>query len=94
MNKEPETLADFVRRTRLDKRFSLVDVARNSEGHISESYVSRIENGYILNVSPAKLIGLAKGLRVTEDELFTVARGQSLTTPSAVELQLLTAFRG
>jgi transcriptional regulator with XRE-family HTH domain len=68
-------LADFVRRTRVEKRLSLNDVARQSGHQISNAYVSKIENGYVTNPSPKKLRALAKGLRESEDEVFAIARG-------------------
>jgi len=50
-------------------------VQRRSGGLIASSYVSRIENGYILNVTPKKLKALAKGLGVSEDQIFVITRG-------------------
>jgi transcriptional regulator with XRE-family HTH domain len=90
---KPRTLADYVRAVRNEKRLSLSDVERLSSGHISDSYVWRIENGHITNVTPKMLRALARGLQVPEDEVFTVARGKSTQEPSAVENQLLTFFR-
>jgi transcriptional regulator with XRE-family HTH domain len=76
-SKSTETLPDYVRRVRTEKRLSTVDVERQSGNRISDSYVTRIENGYVKNVSPEKLKALAKGLGVSEDEIFAVARGKS-----------------
>jgi transcriptional regulator with XRE-family HTH domain len=45
---------------------------------IAGRYVSRIENGIARDSSKDKLIGLAKGLGVPEEEVFAVARGKSL----------------
>jgi len=73
-------LADYVKRIRNSARLSLLDVERQSahSGYkIAGSYVSRIENGVARNPSKDKLIGLAKGLGVPEEELFAVARGKS-----------------
>lgn len=79
-NQRGETLADYVRRVRVQvKDFSLSEVKRNSNNEIDGSYVSRIENGQIKNVTPEKLSALAKGLQVPEDELFAVARGKHLS---------------
>jgi transcriptional regulator with XRE-family HTH domain len=50
-------------------------VERQSGGQISDAYVSRIENGYILNVSPKKLKALAKGLHRTYEEVRAKADG-------------------
>lgn len=72
-----EQLAEFVRRTRKEKGLSTPDVERNSGYKISDGYVSQIENLYIKNVSPEKLAALAKGLGVTEEEVFAAARGKT-----------------
>lgn len=75
--KRPETLADYVRRVRIkEKNISLSTVQRNSKNKIASSYVSRIENGIVKNVTPDKLSALAEGLGVPEDEIFDVARGK------------------
>ncbi len=87
-------LAGYVRRIREERGFSLLAVARNSQGQISDAYVSRIENGFILNVTPKKLRALARGLQVSEDEIFQVARGiASKDVPDAVETRLILLFR-
>ena len=75
--KRSETLADFVQRVRNEKGFSLTDVQRQSGDQITDAYVSRIENGHIKNVSPEKLKALAKGLRVSEDEITDIVFGKS-----------------
>jgi transcriptional regulator with XRE-family HTH domain len=73
---QPETLADYVRRIRLEKHLSLNDVVRQSDNQIANSHVSRIENGLTTNITTEKLRSLAKGLGVPEDEIFSVARGK------------------
>lgn len=88
-----ENLPDYVRRVRVQKGFSLTDVERNSKGRIDASYVNRIENGLITNVSPEKLSALAEGLEELEETLFAVARGKSISEPDVIELQLLSCFR-
>lgn len=82
-SQQPLTLATFVRQTREDKGYSLERVQQLSGNQINASYVSRIENGYVTeeSVTPKKLQALAKGLRVSEDELFAVARGKSPNEP-------------
>jgi transcriptional regulator with XRE-family HTH domain len=70
-----ESLADFVRRVRNDKRLSLNEVVTRSHGLVSNAYVSKVENGIIISPSVDKLKGLAKGLGITEDELLGVAQG-------------------
>lgn len=78
--KSKEELADYVRRIRQEKGLSVQEVenaARRAGFKISRSYVSQIENRYILSVTAAKLQALARGLGVSEDEVFDVARGKS-----------------
>jgi len=92
---QPETLADYVRRVRVnEKKFSLSEVERNSNNQIDGSYVSRIENGLVKNVTPEKLQALAKGLQVPEEEIFAVARGKSLTEPESFDSEVAVLFAG
>jgi len=73
---------------------STPEVERQSGGRITDAYVSRIENGYVKNVSPEKLQALAKGLGVLEDEIFAVARGKSVSGELQLnELRLVEYFR-
>lgn len=74
--KSKEDLADYVRRIRAEKKLSLNDVTRQSGNLISRGYISQIENRYIVSVTANKLQALAKGLGVSEDEIFAVARGK------------------
>jgi transcriptional regulator with XRE-family HTH domain len=93
---QPESLADYVRGARSRARLSLLDVERQSarSGYkIAGSYVSRIENGIARNPSKDKLVGLARGLGVPEEEVFAIARGKSMKEPSSSELKLLIYFR-
>ena len=70
-----ESLAQYVSRIRHEKGLSLTQVQARSGDTIASSYVSRIENGWVKNPSAAKLCALARGLGVSEDELFAIARG-------------------
>jgi len=88
-SKKTETLSDYVRRIRTEKRLSTVDVERQSGNRISDSYVTRIENGYVKNVSPEKLQALAKGLGVTEDEIFAIVRGKSLDDIESIDAEMM-----
>lgn len=83
---ELEDLADFVRRTRHEKNLSLRAVEENSGGAISKGYVGQIENRAVLghSVTPQKLSALSKGLQVSEDEIFAVARGKVSPVRSVV----------
>lgn len=75
-SQKKETLQEFVKRVRNEKNLSTTQVEKKSGGTISSSYVTRIENEPYKKVSPEKLIALAKGLDITEDEIFSVARGK------------------
>jgi transcriptional regulator with XRE-family HTH domain len=70
-----ESLSELVRRVRQDKGYSLNEVSRRSGLEIANSHISRIENGESTNVSVEKLQALAKGLGISEVEVFAAARG-------------------
>jgi transcriptional regulator with XRE-family HTH domain len=70
------SLADYVRRTRLEKNLSLASVSAKSRGHIGKTHINRIENGTVSRVSLAKLRALAVGLSVPVDEILAVAQGK------------------
>lgn len=92
--KSTENLSDFVRRVRSEKGLSTLDVERNSSNRITDGYVSQIENGYVKNVSPEKLQALAKGLAVSEDEIFAVARGSKTVGELPLdEVRMLQLYR-
>jgi transcriptional regulator with XRE-family HTH domain len=80
-SRNAEKLGEYVKRVRAEKGLSTTEVEsasrKGSAKGISDAYVTRIENGYVTNVSPEKLHALAKGLGVSEDEVFAVARGES-----------------
>jgi len=76
VNSEREKLADYVRRIISEKGLNYREVARRSGDTISHSIVFDIVSGRSKDVKTSTLIGLAKGLGVTEDELFAVARGE------------------
>ena len=93
--KSPENLSDFVRRVRREKSLSTLDVERNSGNRITDGYVSQIENGYVKNVSPEKLQALAKGLSVSEEEIFAVVRGAKTVGDMPLdEVRVLQLYRG
>jgi len=69
------SLADFVRRTRLEKDLSLKDVSARSRGQIGKTHINRIENGTVSRVSLSKLRALALGLAVPVDEIIAAAQG-------------------
>lgn len=72
-----EQLATFVKKVRKEKGLSTTDVEVRSGKSITDGYISQIENLYIKNVSPEKLSALAKGLGVSEEEVFAIARGKN-----------------
>ncbi len=93
MNALQESLADYVRRVIAEKGLNYREVARRAEGVISHSTVFDVINERNKNVSARTLKGLATGLGITEDEIFAVARGISLSEPSLEEQHLLSCFR-
>lgn len=94
VNAGRESLADYVRRLRGEKRLSLAEVSQLSGGHITRSHISRIENGELTNIGLDKLRALAKGLGISEDEIFAVARGKSISGDLQLdESMLLEYFR-
>ena len=77
-NGKRETLAQFVERHMKGRGLNTVDVERNSNKTITNSYVSQVVRGQRTNLTVETLNALAKGLglgRVLTDELFAVARG-------------------
>jgi transcriptional regulator with XRE-family HTH domain len=78
--KSQEDLADYVRRIRKEKGLSLKDVEEQSGRRISKGYIS-----YYINPTRDKLIALALGLGVTEDEIFDIARGKPAAEESGSE---------
>lgn len=69
------SLADYVRRTRLEKNLSLSCVSAKSRGQIGKTHINRIENGIVTRVSLSKLRALALGLSVPVEEILEVAQG-------------------
>jgi len=75
------TLAEYVTRVMEEKNLTARAVERNSEGRITDSYVSKIKNGNVKRVSIPMLKALAAGLQVEESEVMAVA-GISASTES------------
>ena len=75
---ENNKLQDYVRRLISEKDLNYRQVARRSRGLISHGTVYDIINGRNVNPSLSSLRGLAKGLGVTEEELFASAIGKTL----------------
>jgi transcriptional regulator with XRE-family HTH domain len=77
MMSKHESLGQYVRRVLKEKGLSYADVEERSEGAISDSYIGNIVTTTVGSVTVAKLKALARGLDVSEDEIFAVARGCS-----------------
>ena len=92
-----ETLGNFVRRIRREKRLSCADVSKQSARsgkRIAGSYVNRIENDPTLRPTADRLRALANGLGVPVPELMARAFGiASYGEHSSEELSLLTRYR-
>lgn len=75
---QPETFGDFIKRIRSEKKLSLMDVHRKSGARIDSSYVSRIENGYVLpgNMTTSRFEALADGLGIPTSELAAAYEGK------------------
>jgi transcriptional regulator with XRE-family HTH domain len=90
-SRRAESLGEYVRRVRTDKGLSTTDVEtasrRGGAKGISDAYVTRIENGHVTNVSPAKLEALAQGLGVNPEELYARVRGMPLGPMSPTDFQ-------
>lgn len=86
MSTKHETLAEFVTRIMLEKRFSFRKVSEQSGGGISHSTVADIANGQRFDVKKDTLIALAKGLQVPANDIFRVARGLGLSTASRFDM--------
>lgn len=74
-SKEANEFSEYVRLLRESKGFSLSKVERQSGGTITGAYVNQIENGQVFaeDISLKKIIGLAKGLQVSTEELINAA---------------------
>lgn len=91
---EQESLADYVRRVIRDKDLSYRKVAIQSGGKVSHATVSDIINGNQRDLKTETLRGLAKGLGVSEEEIFAVARGKTLDTEEAFTGEFAVLFKG
>ena len=72
---EKETLAQYVARVIKEKELTHQEVRKLARDKITDGYVRGIMTGKATNVSVDKLKALARGLGVSEDEIFRVARG-------------------
>src|SRR5688500_17821009 len=76
VNSLRESLSDYARRVINDKGLNYREVARRSGGGISHATVGDIVKGDPRSYGTETLRALAKGLGVSEDEIFAVARGK------------------
>ena len=77
-----DSLSLFVQRAMRQKNLSIRDIQSRAGGQdkIAASYISRIVNAKVTNLSVDKLIVLAEGLGVDPFELFAAASGQQMRT--------------
>lgn len=75
---DPDSLSLFVRRAMRQKNLSVRDIQSRAGGpnKIAASYISRIINAKVTNLSVDKLLVLAQGLAVDPFELFSAASGR------------------
>ena len=92
-----ESLSDYVRRLRNERRLSCADVSKQSARFgkpIAGSYVNRIENDPRVRPTADRLRALANGLGVPVPELLARAFGiASFGERSSEELCLVTRYR-
>jgi transcriptional regulator with XRE-family HTH domain len=70
-------LGRYVQRLIQQKRLTLREVERNADGQITNSYISKILNGTVTNLTVEKIAALARGLGVDGREIFDIAYGES-----------------
>ncbi len=75
---QAEDLADYVRRIINERDLTLREIEERSGGAITHGYISKILSRAVTNLSVEKLQALAKGLGISEEEVFAIARGKSL----------------
>ena len=64
-----ETLSEYIKRVVKQKDLKLRDIERNSDGKITNGYISGIVNGKITNLSVDKLRALAFQCRILHQSL-------------------------
>lgn len=89
-----EALSDYVRRVAYEKRLSYREIAKRAGQRISHGTVSDIINRRSKDIKAETLKALALGLGVTEEEVFAIARGKSISDDLQLnEVKLVNAFR-
>lgn len=82
-----EKISDFVRRIASEKSLSYRKIAEKSGGLITHSTVSDVINERVKNLSAQTITGLAKGLGVTELEIFDIVRGKTPNNETVLDEQ-------
>lgn len=85
MQQSREFLAEYVKRIMKEKGLSHRRVSAASGGAISHSTVADIASSQRFNPNVETIVGLAKGLGVSPDEVFRVARGMGTETRTRFE---------
>jgi transcriptional regulator with XRE-family HTH domain len=89
---EQETFADYVRRVANEKGLTYREVARR--GGISSPSISDIISGKTIHVKASTITSLAKGLGVSEEEVFAAYSGKSLAAPEAFDSEIYLMLKG
>jgi len=87
-NPSPETLRQFVERVMRQNKINQHDIERNSDGKITNSYVSKILRGKVKNLTADKTVALAKGLGVSPFEVFAAMCGQPPTQEGVLDARV------
>ncbi len=85
---KPETLSQFVKRVMRQKNINQHDVERNSEGEITNSYVSKIMRGVVKNLTADKTVALAKVLGVSPFEVFAAMCGEPIREEGVLDAKV------
>ena len=86
-------LAEFVRLRMEEKNLSKLDIERNSDKLITDTYVATVLAGNATNPTVKVLLGLAKGLDVHPVEVFKAAALVDEPTDSWTPETLLMAYQ-
>jgi transcriptional regulator with XRE-family HTH domain len=89
---EQESFADYVRRVANEKVLTYREIARR--GGISSPSISDIISGKTIHVKASTIAALAKGLGVSEEEVFAAYSGKSLAAPEVFDSEIYVMFRG
>lgn len=76
-NFDRNDLSRYVRRKLQQKKLTLREVERQAGGEITNSYISKILNGSVTNLTVDKIAALARGLGADGREIFDVVYGES-----------------